>query len=42
MMGREFKPNQCAMLLDFDNKDEYDVKNGVKLALKLKMDQYDM
>ncbi|MFM7989828.1 MAG: hypothetical protein ACKPKO_61990, partial [Candidatus Fonsibacter sp.] len=41
LMGREFKPNQYAVLFEFDSKDEDDVKNGVKLAMKLQNDPYD-
>ena len=40
-MGRAFKPNQYAVLLDFDNKDEGDVQNTWKLGKKQKVDQYD-
>ena len=39
-MGGEFKPDQNKVLLDFGNKDEGDVKNGVKLVYKLNMYQY--
>ena len=28
LMGREFKPDQYAILLDFENKVEGDTKNG--------------
>ena len=40
LMGREFKPNQCAILFDFDNKEEGGSKSGLELAKELNMDQY--
>ena len=40
LMGREFKPGRFAVLLDFDNKEEGNAKNGLLLAEKLKLDQY--
>ena len=41
LMGREFKPGRWSILLDFDNKaDEYS-RNGLELAEKLNLDQYD-
>ena len=40
LMGREIKPGQFAILLDFDNKDEGDVKSGMEVAAKLNIDQY--
>ena len=39
-MGREYKPGRFAVLLDFDNKEEGNAKNGLLLAEKLKLDQY--
>ena len=39
MMGREIRPGQFVVLLDFDNKDKGGV-NGMKLIEKLNMDQY--
>ena len=35
-MGTEFKPGRWAVLLDFDNKTEGDLKNGMELVKKLK------
>ena len=32
LMGREFKPNQFAILLDFDNKVEGESRNGLDLV----------
>ena len=40
LMGREFRPGRFAVLLDFDNKEEGNAKNGLLLAEKLKLDQY--
>ena len=40
-MGREFKPDQYAILLDCDNKVEGDTRSGLNLVDKLDMDQYD-
>ena len=40
LMGREIKPGQFAILLDFDNKEDGEVKNGMELAAKLNIDQY--
>ena len=40
LMGREFKPGRFAILLDFDNKVEGDIRNGLELAETLKMDSY--
>ena len=40
LMGREFKPGRFAVLLDFDNKEEGDAKNGLELAAKLKLDRH--
>ena len=40
LMGREFKPGQWAVLLDFDNKAEENSKSGLELMEKLKMDSY--
>ena len=40
-MGTEFKPGRWAILLDFDNKPDGDVKNGMTLVKKLNMDQYE-
>ena len=40
-MGREFKPDQYAILLDFDNKVEGDTKSGLDLVDELNMDPYD-
>ena len=40
-MGTEFKTGRWAVLLDFDNKSEGNVKNGVELVKKLNMNQYD-
>ena len=38
-LGREFKPNQYAVLVDFGIKDEGNVKNGLKRAMQLNMDE---
>ena len=40
LMGREFKPGQYAVLLDFDNKADETTKSGLDLMAKLNMDQY--
>ena len=40
LLWREFKPDQYAVLLDFGNKDEGNVKNGLVLAEELDMDPY--
>ena len=39
-MGREIKPGQFAILLDFDNKEDGEVNNGMELVAKLNIDQY--
>ena len=39
-MGRELKPNQYTIWLDFDNKEEGDSKGGLDLAEELDMDPY--
>ena len=39
-MGREFKPDQNAMLLDFDKRVEGDTKSGLDLVDELDMDKY--
>ena len=41
LMGREFKPDQYAILLDFENKVEGDTKNGQIQLAKLILDQHD-
>ena len=41
LVGREYKPDQYAVLLDVDNKDEGDVRHRLKLAAALHMYQYD-
>ena len=41
LMGREFKPDPYAILLDLDNKDEHAVKNKLKVVEQVNMDQYD-
>ena len=40
LMGREFKPNQYAILLDLDNKIKVDTKSGFELVNDLTLDQY--
>jgi hypothetical protein len=40
LMGKEFQPGKFVILLDFDNKDEIESKNGLELAKLLNMDQY--
>ena len=40
LMGREFKPGQWSILLDFGNKADETSRNGRDLADKLNMDQY--
>ena len=40
LMGREGKPGQYAVLLDFDNKCDENHKSGLELMAKLKMDKY--
>ena len=40
LMGREIKLNEYGILLDFDNKEGDNSKNGLSLAKKWKMDQY--
>ena len=39
-MGTEFKPGRWAVLLDFDNKTEGTVRNGMEMVKTLNMDQY--
>ena len=39
-MGREFQPGRWAILLDFDNKAEGDLKSGLDLVEKLDMNQH--
>ena len=39
LMGREFQPGRWAILLDFDNKAEGDLKSGLDLVEKLDMNQ---
>ncbi|MFM7979629.1 MAG: hypothetical protein ACKPKO_09970, partial [Candidatus Fonsibacter sp.] len=41
LIGREFKPGQWSILLDFDNKSDDATHSGLDLAKKLNMDQYD-
>jgi hypothetical protein len=40
LMGREYKPGRFIILLDFDNKVEGEIQNGMDLVEKLDMDQY--
>ena len=40
LMGREGKPGQYAVLLDFDNKADETSKSGLELMAKLKIDKY--
>ena len=40
-MGRESKPDQYAILLDFNNNVEGDTKSGLDLVDEVNMDQYD-
>jgi hypothetical protein len=40
-MGTEFKPGRWAVLLDFDNKTEGTVRNGMEMVKTLNMDQYE-
>ena len=40
LKGREFKPDQYAMLLNVDNKVEGETSNGLDLVDELDMDQY--
>ena len=40
MMGRECKPGQWAVLLDFDNKADETSKSGLELMAKLDIDKY--
>ena len=40
LMGREFKLNQYAVLLEFDNKDEGEVEERIETSEKLNMDRY--
>ena len=39
LKGREFRPGRWAILLDFDKKEEGDLRSGLKLVKKLNMDQ---
>ena len=39
-MGTEFEPGRWAILLDFDNKEEGGVRNGLDLVKKLDLNQY--
>ena len=41
LVGREFKPDQYAIFLDFDNKAEGDTKHELNLAQELDSDQHD-
>ena len=38
LMGREFKPSQYAIVLDFANQVEGDTKSGLDLVSDLDMD----
>jgi hypothetical protein len=40
LMGREVKPGRFVILLDFDNKEDEESCNGLKLAKILKMKKY--
>ena len=40
LMGREFKPDQKAILLGLNNKVEGDTKSGFELDNEFDMDQY--
>ena len=40
LMGREFKPNQFAVLRGFDNKVEGESRNGLDLIKLLSLNQY--
>ena len=40
LMGREFKPDQYTILIDFDNKVEGYAKSGLDIVDELKMDRY--
>ena len=39
LMGREFQPGRFVVLLDFDNKEDENAKNGLELLKKLKMNK---
>ena len=39
LMGREFKPGRFVLLLDFDNKQDEDSKNGLELIKLLRVDE---
>ena len=39
LMGREFKPGRFVLLLDFDNKQDEDSKNGLELIKLLQVDE---
>ena len=39
LMGREIKPGRFVVLLDFDNKEDENSKNGLELVKKLKLNK---